>query len=311
MPWNVRRLSFDRAGASAIHSDGAGLGGMRGIAMFRDLLLLPLLASFLQSTSVLADDCYGPADLVADGVVDARDFSAFGSCLAGPGAPSSPTECVAETFAAADMDGDGDVDLHDLALFATSFGGEYFVYGPHRDDRDVELLAIEISGELRAPDALYSRIHGDLLRIREAYPETSIVQHRPLYHPTRLIVQLESGELVRVLEPLNRYYQADVFWSSQIFPGEHGLQFCDNLNMPLIATEYQQVDGVLRAEIGYAIGGGDWIEIEFFDAFARYTLVDGSGDCPAGCTCERVWIVDVLDTGDVTLVSYTTYGDCE
>ena len=83
------------------------------------------------------------------------------------------------------------------------------------------------------------------------------------------------------------------------------------MNIRFIATKYQRGGGVLRATISYAIGGGDRIQIEFFDAFARYTLVDGSGDCPAGCTCERVWIVDVLDTGDVTLVSYTTYGDCE
>lgn len=67
----------------------------------------------------IADECESIAagDFDADGDVDFDDFAALCACLAGPGAPPTPSEpaCAAACLAAFDFDDDASVDVRDFA----------------------------------------------------------------------------------------------------------------------------------------------------------------------------------------------------
>ena len=89
-----------------------------------------------------------PQDYDADGDVDARDFSAWALCLAGPGAAQSGNCNPMDT------DEDGDVDLLDFATVQLAFTGEPTLPPPNCDfadtdlDRDIDLSDFAVFQQL-------------------------------------------------------------------------------------------------------------------------------------------------------------------
>ncbi len=270
---------------------------------------------FLSCSSHLArsEHCKGPGDANFDNHVGLGDFALLDSCTFGPTITEPTDACDPDSFATADLDGDGDVDLKDIAAFALNYGADYFDYGLDRDDKEAELLAMELSGELRAPDQLYDRIHRDLALIRTQFPDTAMIQHRGLYDPTGLIVRHDARLTSGTIEPINRFFLASITWSSTISPGLHILTFCDALNMMEVIESYLQVDGVLYAELGlylYPDGGTSGrILAEFLDDSMRYTLL-GSIFVSTNCLRGVTWVVDVSESGEVELVSFMEPGPC-
>ena len=248
---------------------------------------------------VRAQTCYGPGDLDQDAVVGQPDLTIFARCLAGPRANAPPSGCRAEDFTAADLNEDGDVDLQDFSRFAYLFGGKYFDYRPFREDKEAEWLAIELSGQLRATDEEYDRIHHDLLLIRAEYPWLPYVLRHPYHSQRLLIVKLIDGADKECYAALNRYYVA--VRESPIIQGFWEIEFCDNLNLFLLAQEYEALaevegagpDGYMYIE---EVCPGNIVVSRVGDAYI-YQFIPGYKG--RECTCLRTMIVGVDSEGAV------------
>ncbi len=273
--------------------------------MSRMIILIPCVLCFLFCPSRADPPCYGPGDLDTDGFVDAGDLAAFAACMAGPDVTEPPPGCDPNSFGRADLHADGDLDLQDFAVLALYVGREYFNYGPHRENLEAEMLAMDISGELRAPDAEYERILRDLALIRTAYPELETVIDDTDYLPNQLLVGLVDGQPLDDYYALNECYQLE---SEEIHYSFRLLTFCDSLNAPVLAAIYAVLPAVSWADPNHLIGIDDYITIDVIGSTYRYSIDDGFGDCFDGCDCHRFWVIDVDESGAVTLISYQEYG---
>jgi hypothetical protein len=182
-----------------------------------------------------------------------------------------------------------------------------FDYGPHRDNPEAEQLAMHVSGEIRAPDALYDRIRGDLARIRESYPILEGAVDQPDYTRDMLLVKVDPGQPWTGFEDLNAYYQ--VVDDDPFFGSWRRVTFCDNVNAPVLAEIYLAVPEVLCAEPSWMIGTSVEIDVEIVGTAFRYEITEGWGDCPSGCICGRFWEFGVLADGTVVLLGYSEW--CE
>lgn len=189
---------------------------------------------------------------------------------------------------------------------ACQTGPRYFDYGPHRDDAEAEQLAMELSGELRAPDEVYDRIRADLMRIRQAYPYLQSVVDDANYVPDQLIVSLDPAQPWDGYHQLNSFYQ--VVLEELLFGDTYVLTFCDNLNAPALSTIYDPLPEVNFAEPNSFFGTAKFITIADVGSAWRYSIDDGFFDCFDGCDCHRFWEIDVDAAGAVTLVSYQESG---
>jgi hypothetical protein len=270
------------------------------------LFALCLAALLFIALPTYADPpCYGPGDVNADTSVDAGDLDAFVTCMPGPDVLAPPPGCNPETFARADLDPDGDVDLHDFAALMPLVGHEYFDYGPQRDNLEAEMLAMDVSGRLRAPDAQYDRILRDLALIRAAYPALETVIDDTDWVPRQLLVGLNETEPLDDYYALNDYYLLE---SEEIHYSFRLLTFCENLNAPVLGDIYAALPAVEWAEANGLIGIDDFITITLMGSTYRYHIDDGFMDCFDGCDCHRDWLIDVDEPGTVRLISYQEWG---
>jgi len=207
-----------------------------------------------------------------------------------------------------------------LAIFAVVFlpqpvragggscqtGPGLFDYGPHRDNVEAELLAMDLTGALRAPDHEYNRILRDLALIRTAYPILGPEIDGMDYVPTELTVKMDPAVSWSGYDALNQYYQVI---DDRVFFGDWRiLTFCDNINPNALRVEYEALPEVLVAEPDYMIGVANFITISLLGDTYRYDIEDGFHDCTDSCDCARLWLIDVAADGTVTLQSYSEYG---
>lgn len=277
--------------------------------MSRKVPLWAIAVVLSASQFVAAQSCQGPGDLDGNTVVGKADFAIFRRCLSGVGTDSPPGGCESDEYTVADLDEDGDVDLRDFSFFCLAFGDEYFAYGRHRDDHEAERLAIELTGQLRAPDDEYERVHRDLQLIRAIFVELAQVRDRAAYVPREMLVRLVPGVSIERYTSLNGYY---ILEGEQIRPSYRKLTFCDTLNIPIVAREYDVLPEVEYAGPNRVIGGGDDITVTPFGLTYRYLFSHGYGDCPSGCICSVVWTVEVDRLGNVGPISCmdTCAGGC-
>lgn len=269
------------------------------------ILFFALFGAGASSTSA-DQDCYGPGDLDEDTVVDLSDYAILERCLAGPAVQTPPPLCGADQFVRGDLDGDGDVDLGDFGGFCLAFERQYFDYGPQRANLEAEMLAMDVSYKLRAPDAEYSRILTDLELIRLEYPELTTVIDDPDYMPNELMVALVEGQPLDEYAALNEYYQVvDEEW---LFLNWWVLTFCDNVNAPVLASIYSALPAVQYADPDWYVGQDDYITVTPSGATYRYNIDDGFWDCFDGCDCHREWVIEVDESGTVTVISYEEWG---
>lgn len=250
--------------------------------------------------------CLGPGDLSADHVVNSLDYSLFADCLGGP-ALDPGIKCSLEIHMSADVDQDGDIDLLDISKFVVSFGNTYFDYGPYRDDKEAEYLAINLTGELRAPDHEYERIHRDLLLMSAQLPELASVRDWRGYGNRHLLVRLLDKDDRDEFDRLNLFY---VGASVNIVSGLYLIGYCDTLDAPLLAVSYEQLDEVDHATPSY-IGCTDSscceetiaIQVSNSSLFRydfSYTYPSPEGEL---CYCWRERTIETDMEGEITLVS--------
>ena len=273
--------------------------------MFRTCWTMICGLIFLIPASHADPPCYGPGDLDGNGIVGAGDLDVFAECMAGPDVTTPPPGCDPEAFARADLHADGDVDLHDFAVLTQLVGQTYFNYGPHRDNLEAEMLAMDVSLQLRAPDAQYERILGDLALIRTQYPDLVTVIDDMDYMPSQLLVGVDDGQPLDDYYALNEYYLVQ---DEEVHSFYRLLTFCDNLNAPELAAIYAALPAVNWGDPNWLIGIDDYITIDVLGSTYRYNIDDGFWDCFDGCDCHRVWVIDVDEPGTVTLISYDEWG---
>lgn len=261
--------------------------------------ILGVVFAMLASNSAAQQDCVGEGDTNGDGLVDPLD-GGFVLARFGCEVDSGDAGCDA-----ADTNGDGVVDPLDSGFVAARFGATYLNYGPHRDNLEAEMLAMAVSGEIRAPDFAYDRILGDMALIRIEFPELITVVDDTDYVPNQLIVSVDDDGPIDDYEALNDFF---LVVDEEINTWGRVLTFCDNLNAVVAAVEYAGLDEVNWAEPNYFIGIDDYITVTLYASSYRYSIDDGFWDCFDGCDCHRYWEIDVTGDGTVTLISYSEEG---
>ena len=222
-----------------------------------------------------------------------------------------PDECDIADGTSFDEDGSGIPDECEVFSGCLS-GADYFDYSPHRENGEAEQLAMNLTSQLRAPNEEYNRILRDLHLVHLTIPETATVVGRGDHHPKHLLVRLYVDMPHSGYDQLNTFYQVIDDHEYTIVEGLHLLTFCDNINVPVLAQEYELLPEVQHAEPDTLISIDDedevWLTV-LENAF-RYTIWDAWSNCPSGWICHVLWLVDVDELGSVSLVSYETYGGC-
>lgn len=161
---------------------------------------------------------------------------------------------------------------------------------PHPDcaveDRDAELLALELSGELLPPADLYARLHADLEAIRTAYPDMRHIHRRARWAIGELLVSFNEAQLQAAKEaglpvPISTEMPK---W------GCPTSRFEKRYNPEALARLYQSQLGIVAAP-NWMIGDGN--DIVFDPATGEYRFILGWNDCEAGCISRHVWVFTV------------------
>lgn len=159
-----------------------------------------------------------------------------------------------------------------------------------RADEEAELLAIEATGLVVAPQTLYDRISTDLANIRTDYPYVAHVNYRGSWLPHTLLFRLDDqgydaykAKTYTAWNCANNLYGLSLLSNSP--SGLITLVFPATLDMAALATEYAQLPNVLYVEPNYMFGDGPDICLLVDGDNLHYVFDDASGsDCPSGCS---------------------------
>jgi len=238
------------------------------------------------------------ADLDDDGTVGVSDLlnllATWGPCR----------DC------SADFDGNGSVGVSDLLVLLGDWGPTVFDFGPPLDDPEAEQIALEMlgpSGALRPAMEDYQRIDTDLDLIRAEVPDLVGQSHSPAWVANQMIVQLIKGEPEQEYLCLNEFYQltSEVHLSANWYV----LTFADDLNILALVGIYTEAPSVNFAEPNGIIGGQNfWVPTPLNDGVWRWDIDDGWSDCPDGCDCHRVYVIETDAKGNVEIISIEEFG---
>lgn len=157
-------------------------------------------------------------------------------------------------------------------------------------------LALEFSGQLRAPVQLVRKFEKELQAIRNAYPQVSDIVYRPPWVSGQLIAIVTDEQLDRIR---NKYGGVT---SRTLFDEYVVLTFETQYNPKALAQELTTKKLVNYAEPNNIMGDGDNIEYKS----PIYKFVKGWGDCPAGCTMNHYWEFIVIRSNAILIREHGT-----
>lgn len=175
-----------------------------------------------------------------------------------------------------------------------------------RSDPELELLALELSEQVVAPQSIYERVTRDISQIRESYDEVSGISYRPPHDGKSLNVGAADAETERAIkngnfqewECLNRHYEKrDV---RHLVEGTFNVELKGIYDMKLVARDYQKFEGLEYAEPNFRGGDGPTICGERRGDVYHYVFDDASGDCRSGCSNHHYHYFSVDASGAVT-----------
>jgi len=164
---------------------------------------------------------------------------------------------------------------------------------------DAEILALDISGELLAPQDLTTLIEDDLITIRDQHPYFWTVHARPTTRLGMITLGLTAQAWTGLQE--GTYHGLDEL-EAQYGPSEivssvsydwvtyADFKFQKRYNSDLLAEIYADAEGVLSSESVPMGGGGDDITAT---SRGSYTFTVRWGDCYAGCAHGHYWTFTV------------------
>ncbi len=187
-----------------------------------------------------------------------------------------------------------------------------------RPDAEAEMAALVVSGELVAPDSMYTRIHDDFLKIRGMLADTVPavrIHYQSYWTPSVLIVKFDSTFFAdttlpryREFQKLNAQYRLDSLSGS--LDNWYVLEFHGRLHPARLIDAYKGIDGIIS--MGASVPPGDWpdVYISPIGDTMRYFFREAWGDCFVGCAYSRYHYVRVAGDKIRYVDAYEpTYGD--
>lgn len=176
-----------------------------------------------------------------------------------------------------------------------------------RADAEAEEMALYISRQLVAPEALYQRVKTDLLEIRTLFadsghlPDVAFAMWTP---PGQVLLKISTTLLndsttaaFHHFDSLNTYFRLESVHTYQYLSQYYKLRFYGLLHAVRLAQAYREVDGILSASAGPTAGDRPNIYPVQHGHSIRYYIREAGGDCPAGCIHSYVHCVDANDEG--------------
>lgn len=155
------------------------------------------------------------------------------------------------------------------------------------------LLALEVSGKLLAPQSLSQKLAKELKAIRTAYPEVNNVAYTAPWVASELLAKVSDEQLEKIRIKYGEVTARPLSGDSQV------LKFTKQYNPEVLAKQLTANDMVEYAEPNHIIGGGNDIE---YDPIGIYTFIQGWGDCPSGCIYKHYWGFFVFGNARVILL---------
>lgn len=212
-----------------------------------------------------------------------------GSSTTGPAGSTTTPDGTSSDDGASSSSTGGPVSPPDCRGYVGQATPEQTAMTP-RADAEAELLAIEASGEIVAPQPLYDRVGAELAAIRADEPTLVAIVARPSWPPSSVDVTLdEEGRAAYdagtfdAWDCPNALYHATAVEDG--FLGSLVVRFSGRYDVQQVLVDYEAVEHVVSAE-PELVGGDDGPDVCLSIAGELHTYVfdDARGDCPAGCT---------------------------
>lgn len=167
-----------------------------------------------------------------------------------------------------------------------------------KDNKEAELMALCLSGDLTAPDDLYNQVLSDLAAIRSLFGDDieplKHITFTPPWRPGCLIIGFDYARAQEVADgnyhawdDLNKEYQViEIDTNSTDSIGFAILNFKHRLHPRPLGQLYDGLPGVEYTEPNYLVG-------DFSNIYPRkqgdgitYLFREAWGDCPSGCNSQ-------------------------
>ena len=174
---------------------------------------------------------------------------------------------------------------------------------PQGDD-EAEQLALEASGEIVAPPALFDRIVGDLIEIRAAHPEVALIEARADEAYDRISIRFTEAGAAQIADKTYHAWDCpNALYDVEAIMGPKNdfvtLVFDGLYMLPLIYSDYLALDEVLKIFPISTLDGDD-VCAALVGEDILYIFDHGYGDCPEGCTAHDYWGFTVDADANVT-----------
>ncbi|ODM98544.1 50S ribosomal protein L9 [Orchesella cincta] len=168
---------------------------------------------------------------------------------------------------------------------------------------EAQLIALESSGELLAPEALVQRVDKDLKAIRSKFPAVAEVHTTGKWQPGRLLISNVKKES---LDAINKSAYGPIE-SKAIFQDTiYSVVFQKPYNPQILSEILKKEFSLTSADPDGIIGGSSSITLNAGSSPTgknTYVFMKGWGDCFAGCINKHFWTFAVgPDANSVELV---------
>lgn len=188
-----------------------------------------------------------------------------------------------------------------------------------REDEEAELLTLEATEQVVAPEATYLRVLTDLDAIRELAPDLEEITARASYDPSALLLEVDdaTADLIQdgtydAWECPNTLYRVSEI-DTELLPALPFvvLTFEGRFYIPALVPDYTELEGVISAEPDGVVGDGNDVCLSIEGETHTYVFDEASGDCPAGCIDHTYWGFEVDPEGNVTALGMFSNEDVE
>lgn len=180
----------------------------------------------------------------------------------------------------------------------------------NRDDKNAELMALYLSGNLTAPDELYEQILSDLTAISSKYFNNhSVGEFTPPWIPSCIYMSFQEECRSQVINgtydawnDLNEEYGVKKI-TAHDYSSIVTINFYCRLNSERLAELYEDLPGIKYIQPNAPVGDRSNIFPRQTEEGITYLLYWGYGDCPAGCT-EKYYSYYVFENEQPMHIGY-------
>lgn len=186
-----------------------------------------------------------------------------------------------------------------------------------RMNEDAEILALESSSQMVAPQAIYDRINQDLEIIRSSISEVANIRILPSWAMRIMVSLTEEGKTqyssntFTEWDCLNEQFKmSQIEYLSSFSTDLILIDFDGRFNMGHLSEKYSNLPNVKSAEPDSMIGDGNDICLTQNDQNYSYIFKSGSGDCDSGCTNNKYLGVVTNPQGIIKQSANVTWRTC-